>query len=92
MTSVGDDIRIRGLVQGVGYRHFCRSRATQMKLTGWTKNLPDGSVAVYVEGDRGLIEALLSELKIGPSNASVSDVSVVWTPFTGQFQSFEITR
>jgi acylphosphatase len=92
MTSVGADIRIRGMVQGVGYRHFCWRHATQMQLTGWTKNLPDGSVAVRVEGDRGQIEAFITDLKIGPSNASVSDLSVTWTPFTGQFQSFDITR
>jgi acylphosphatase len=92
MTSVGADIRIRGVVQGVGYRHFCWRLATQMELTGWTKNLPDGSVAVHAEGDRGNIEALIDELKVGPPVASVSDISVTWTPYTGQFQSFEITR
>ncbi len=92
MTSVGADIRVRGSVQGVGYRYFCRQKAIEFGLVGWAKNVSDGSVSLHVEGDRGAIEMLLSDLKIGPGNASVSDVIVHWTPFSGEFHSFQITR
>ena len=92
MNSVGADIRVRGLVQGVGFRHFCWRRATQLGVFGWVKNAPDGSVVLRVEGDRGAVEALIDELKTGPSSASVSDVAVNWVDFTGACTSFQITR
>jgi acylphosphatase len=91
MTSVGADIRVSGMVQGVGFRHFCWRKATQLELVGWVRNLPDGSVSIHAEGDRGTLEALIDELRVGPANASVTDVGITWTPFTGKHQSFLIT-
>jgi acylphosphatase len=92
MSSVGADIRVRGSVQGVGFRYFCRQHASQLDLRGWVKNLPDSSVSLHVEGERGSIEAFLDELKVGPGQASVTDVSVTWTMYSGQYHSFEIAR
>jgi acylphosphatase len=91
MGSVGADIVVRGYVQGVGFRYFCQSRATRLQLTGWVRNLPDSSVELMVEGDRGGIETLIEELKVGPRSASVADVRVQWKPFTGKYHSFSIT-
>lgn len=82
---------MRGYVQGVGFRYFCHTRATRLQLTGWVKNMPDGSVELLVEGDRGNIETLIDELKVGPRSASVADVRVLWKPFTGKFHTFSIT-
>ena len=61
-------------------------------MTGWVKNNFDGSVSTYVEGDRGLIEAYIDELKLGPGSAHVAGLDVDWRPFTGKFKSFEVTR
>lgn len=91
MTSVGADIRVSGMVQGVGYRHFCWRKASRLELVGWVKNLPDGSVLIHAEGDRGAVEALIDDLRVGPPNASVTNISVAWTQFTGKYQSFQIT-
>ena len=43
--------RIRGLVQGVGYRAGCCRRAQELGLAGWVRNCSDGSVEVQAEGD-----------------------------------------
>lgn len=91
MNQVGAEIRIRGLVQGVGYRQFCLIKARALGLNGWVKNMFDDAVAVYAEGDRGSIEVLIAELKTGPRAASVTNVEVRWTPFTGEHTSFRIT-
>lgn len=90
MSTTGAEIRISGLVQGVGYRYFCYTRANALGLTGWVRNAVDGSVSLVVEGDRSLIESLIDELKTGPRHASVDDVRVKWIPFTGKHQSFHI--
>ncbi len=91
MDSVGAKIIVRGHVQGVGFRYFCHTRAVRLGLTGWVKNAADGSVALLVEGDRGSIEALIDELKLGPRSASVADVGVSWIAFSGRHESFTIT-
>jgi acylphosphatase len=91
MNSVGADIRVRGHVQGVGYRYFCYTKAVTLQLTGWVCNMPDGSVAVHVEGDRGNIEILLADLSVGPYASSVGDVEIAWTKFSGTYHSFSIT-
>ena len=90
MTSVGAELRVRGLVQGVGYRYFARRRAAALGLTGWVRNEPDGSVLILAEGDQGAIADLAAELKAGPSAAAVSDVTVTWREFTGRYSSFDI--
>jgi len=90
MGSVGAEIVVRGHVQGVGFRYFCYTRAVQLRLTGWVRNKADGAVALLAEGDRGSVELLIDELKSGPRSASVVDVAVRWTPFSGKYDSFII--
>jgi acylphosphatase len=91
MDSVGANIVVRGSVQGVGFRYFCHVRATRLHLKGWVRNEPDGSVALLVEGDRGSVEVLIDELKLGPRSASVADLHIQWQPFSGKYHSFSIT-
>ncbi len=81
---------ILGLVQGVGYRHFCYRTATNVNLKGSVRNEPDGSVSVIVEGDRSSIESFIKDLKVGPSFSNVKDITVTWTEFSGKYESFRI--
>ena len=66
--------RIRGLVQGVGYRAGCCRRAQELGLAGWVRNCSDGSVEVQAEGD----EQRLTEFRVwcegGPPGARVDSV------------------
>ena len=48
-----------GRVQGVGFRYYAVQKANQLGLTGWVKNLYDGSVEMEVEGEEPLIDQLL---------------------------------
>ena len=45
-----------GRVQGVGFRYYAVQKANQLGLTGWVKNLYDGSVEMEVEGQEELID------------------------------------
>jgi acylphosphatase len=91
MNSVGVQLRIHGYVQGVGYRYYCLRKARSLGLKGWVKNNPDGSVSVAAEGDRSLLEELIKELQAGPPSASVSDIDVTWTSYTGRFADFGLS-
>ncbi len=79
-------------MQGVGFRFFCHRLATGLNLVGWVRNNSDGSVTILAEGDRGLIEELIENLKAGPRAAVVKDVTIRWMPYSGQFKSFEVVR
>jgi acylphosphatase len=73
-------VRLTGIVQGVGFRWFVRERARRLGLSGWVRNLPDGSVEVAAAGDRGQLDLLRNELLRGPDGAAVAEVKEVASP------------
>ncbi len=79
-----------GLVQGVGYRYYAVGEARKLGLTGYAKNLPDGAVEVYAEGERGFLEEFLKSLRVGPVGAGVSGMQVEWLKPAGGRKSFRI--
>lgn len=90
MSEKALKIVVRGVVQGVGFRYFVYHRATEMGLTGWTKNLPDGSVEVLAEGDSSLLEQLVKDLRVGPRQAQVTAIESDPLEPAGLYDSFEI--
>ena len=81
---------VKGIVQGVGYRFFVEDRAYELGLTGYVRNLPDGTVEVVAEGDKEVLELLLEHLRRGPRSARVTDVEVERGEATGEFKDFRI--
>lgn len=71
-------IIVEGLVQGVGFRWFVARRADSLGLKGWVRNLPDGRVEIHAEGERGLLEELISAVKVGPRSAQVTNLRLQW--------------
>ena len=64
---------IYGRVQGVGFRYTTQYEAKKLGLTGYAKNLDDGSVEVVACGDEGQVEKLIQWLKSGgPRSARVA--------------------
>ena len=45
-------------MQGVGFRHWTARTALSLGLTGWVRNLPDGSVEVQAQGERESLEKM----------------------------------
>ena len=82
--------RIRGRVQGVGYRYFALRIALRLGVRGWVRNLPDGDVEVHAEAAREILESFREELERGPSSSQVDDVTEELTAHTGRHSSFEI--
>jgi acylphosphatase len=81
---------ITGEVQGVGYRAFARHYARRFGLTGYARNLADGSVVVIAEGYRDGLERLLSYLRRGPQMGHVEALTTQWEPATGEFDGFTV--
>jgi acylphosphatase len=82
-------IRVRGMVQGVGFRYFVRNTATSLGLDGHVRNRSDGSVEVVAEGERGPVEILIRELRTGPRYASVDGLDVQWEEPKRDFSGFD---
>lgn len=57
---------VHGRVQGVFFRASTQKKARALGLTGWVRNLPDGTVEVLAVGPRPALEALLAWLHEGP--------------------------
>ncbi len=66
--------RIRGRVQGVGFRWWAQRRASDLGLRGTVGNRPDGTVEVHAAGDVETLEALATALEAGPPMAQVDGV------------------
>jgi acylphosphatase len=88
MADAGAHLLVSGAVQGVGYRFFAIRKASLYGLKGFAKNLIDGSVEVVAEGEKGLIEEFIKDLRQGPISAHVTDIRIEWTKPTYKFESF----
>ena len=71
--------RVRGRVQGVGFRWWTRGRASDLGLRGTVGNHPDGTVEVHAAGDVEALEAFAAELEVGPPMARVEGVDGFWS-------------
>lgn len=81
---------VHGRVQGVFFRGFTHRQAWELGVTGFVRNLPDGTVEVVAEGQQDTLEELLERLRVGPSGARVNTVDFSWGNHTGEFDRFEV--
>ena len=81
---------IAGRVQGVGFRYFTRDAAAREGLTGWVRNLPDGRVQAYLEGEAEAVTRVERLLRQGPGSGRVTDVAAHDEPPGGGYSTFEI--
>ena len=82
-------VRVRGAVQGVGFRPFVYRLALDMDLPGWVNNSPQG-VNIEVEGNREELRDFLSRLqRERPPRSAIQQVESAFLPVTG-YTTFEI--
>lgn len=83
-------IFISGRVQGVGFRHFTKTKAKSLGVKGWVKNLSDGRVEAVFQGDEKLVDQLIEKCKKGPRSAYVQSIEVKEENEKGAFSEFEV--
>jgi acylphosphatase len=71
---------------------YTRDFASELGLTGWVRNLPDGRVEVLAEGPEKALQSLESWLHSGPPLAEVDLVECSYSDQASQFNSFSVTR
>jgi len=79
-----------GRVQGVGFRFTCRHIAQSHEVTGFVKNLDDGTVQLVAEGTPAVLDGFLAAIaeRMGPNIRRATTTS---SPPTGEYSSFEVT-
>jgi acylphosphatase len=68
---------VSGQVQGVFFRAECASRARELGLGGFVRNLSDGRVEVAFEGDPAAVDSVVEWCHTGPRWAQVDKVEAV---------------
>ena len=70
------DITITGKVQNVGFRFYAQKTAHELEVTGFVKNLKNGSVYIQAEGEEESLKAMVEWCHKGPPWASIETVTV----------------
>lgn len=83
-------IIVSGKVQGVGYRYFSQMKAVQYGVTGWAKNLSDGSVEILAIGTNDQLEPFIEDLRVGNPFSTIDDMKITKSEKTESFHSFTI--
>jgi len=81
---------VHGKVQGVAFREYTRREAERLGLSGWVRNLPDGTVEVIFEGSQVQVETLLAWLATGSPFSFVTRVESSEEPPLGEASPFFI--
>lgn len=73
-------VRMRGRVQGVGYRDACVRHALATGVAGWVRNRADGSVEAMLQGSRRELDAMCKWLRDGVPGARVDALELTQLP------------
>jgi len=70
------NIRVRGEVQGVSFRHYVTEQAAKLGLTGFVRNEPAGDVYLEAEGEEAALQKLADWCRHGPAWARVDKIEL----------------
>ncbi len=86
-------LRVRGTVQGVGFRWSMAQAAMRMGVCGWVRNCSDGTVEALAVGSAKQLDALVEWTHAGPPGARVTEVMVSDAPVPDPLpDGFDIAR
>ncbi|MFH1257432.1 MAG: acylphosphatase [Candidatus Micrarchaeota archaeon] len=83
---------VSGEVQGVGYRYTVYQIAKKFNITGFVRNLDDGTVEVVAEGEEEELKQFINAISIKDDMIRVEHVAVEWKPAENKFSNFSIIR
>lgn len=80
-----------GRVQGVNMRYYTSQKARSLGLSGYVRNLDDGTVEVVAEGAADVLDTFLAWVRAGPGLARVSRLEVSWQAPRNDSSDFEVS-
>lgn len=87
-------LKIKGKVQGVGFRQNAFILAQKLGLKGWVKNTHEGDVEVMIEGESSTVALFEEWCHEGPIHSVVTSVNVLNSENTSEtiFLTFTIQK
>ena len=82
-------IYIQGTVQGVFFRAFVKEHAERNNVKGFIRNLEDGRIEVFLEGDPLNVNKMIELCKKGPKHSQIRKVDLKPEKFQ-EFKSFKV--
>ncbi len=82
-------LKITGKVQNVGFRYYTRKKAQSLNLTGFVRNLPDGSVYAEASGPKNDMDVFIDYCRKGPDWSIVDSIVIQDIPLQ-EFDGFSI--
>ena len=79
---------INGTVQGVFYRGFVKENAEKNNVKGFVRNLEDGRVEVFLEGDIDSVDKMIELCKKGPKHSQIKNIEIK----EERFQDFKVFK
>ncbi len=65
---------INGIVQGVFFRNFVKENAEKCNVKGFVRNLDDGRIEIFLEGDVDDVNKMIEICKTGPKHSQIKNV------------------
>ena len=81
-----------GSVQGVGFRYTVKNTAHGFDVTGTVRNLPDGRVELFAEGDRAELDEFRKAIQDSEVGRFIRNEEMAWSDPQGGFRGFEIVH
>ena len=79
-----------GYVQGIGFRYTTERLSRQFCVTGYVRNLMDGTVEVEAEGEEKELQDFLQAIRQSPMGPQILEVDAKWGEATGQWHNFTV--
>lgn len=89
MAQTAKHVIFQGRVQGVGFRYTSHSIARKYDVTGFVRNLPDGTVEMLVQGDPTEIDNCIADVQ-SEFAGYIRDTQIEPAPYNPRYTDFRI--
>ena len=83
---------VKGTVQSMFFRTFCKDNADKLNLKGIVRSLENGDVEIIVEGEKTKIEEFFKIIKQGPKYSQIKSVESEERKWSGDLKEFKVLR
>ncbi|MEK6844235.1 MAG: acylphosphatase [Nanoarchaeota archaeon] len=84
-------IFLTGSIQGIFFRQFVKDNADKSNVRGYIRNLEDGRIEIFFEGDKEKVNSLIEICRTGHKHANIRNVEEKEEHFQ-DFKEFRILR
>ena len=80
---------IQGTVQEIFFKSFIKENAERYNVKGFTRNLEDGRIEVFLEGNTDEVNTMVEVCKKGPKHSQIKNVEINQEKFQ-DFKTFKV--